>query len=263
MQTLWGGYRIKISLKVSRDNILHACSSWKELIWNTPTTAHSSKLWERTIHYYSLCKVLDSREDQRADTKNGLKTNNLEIVLKWFDVAFCHTIKSLLNSRFSKRWAWRTVKGVNQDTRAQVSNFLAVKWMERWHCGFSLIANRSQVWSRPQILSPGRLTDTYKVTWGIIFCFDYSSGQWQAWWSEVWVLLSDVPKSFKKTKRKERNEDATGVVEVHSESSLESGHTTPVNIHTLCAGTDPVCLVIGIRWVAAKAKRPGFLQDPR
>lgn len=40
-------------------------------------------------------------------------------------------------------------------------------------------------------------------------------------------------KALKKKERKERNEDATGVVEVHSESSLESGHTTPVNIHTL------------------------------
>lgn len=30
------------------------------------------------------------------------------------------------------------------------------------------------------------------------------------------------------------------------------------SISILLAGSDPVCLVIGIRWVAAKARRPGF-----
>ncbi len=35
-------------------------------------------------------------------------------------------------------------------------------------------------------------------------------------------------------------------------------HTTPVSIHIVSAGFDPVCLVIGIRWVAAKARRLGF-----
>lgn len=35
-------------------------------------------------------------------------------------------------------------------------------------------------------------------------------------------------------------------------------HTYPACIHIVSAGSGPACLVIGIRWVAAKARRPGF-----
>lgn len=44
----------------------------------------------------------------------------------------------------------------------------------------------------------------------------------------------------------------------HSWVITEVLHTSKVCIHIVSAGSDLVCLVIGIRWVAAKARRPGF-----
>lgn len=49
----------------------------------------------------------------------------------------------------------------------------------------------------------------------------------------------------------------------HLVSGVHSGphwsfNTRLQSVSTRSAGSDPVCLVIGIRWVAAKARQPGF-----